>query len=460
MNERKTYTIINPATEEEIGQLPVMTQEEILGLVEKARQAQKDWAGMGLKRRLEILQACVDEITRNAEKIAQIAREETGKPFGLAMGEPYGITGRLDWLIENAEEILKDEEYSFESGLDGVIEHRPLGVVAVICPWNFPLAIAAGMFGPALVAGNTVVVKPSKETPYCMLEAAKCFKRAGLPEGVFNVITGTGAVGGQIVDAPIDMVSFTGSSEVGQRIRHALKDRFVPTALELGGNDPYLVLGEVDIDRVAQNCLDMATANCGQACCGVERVYVDETIADEFIAALKEKIARIPLATADSEEYEMGPLTTEEQLKTVMEQVDEAVAKGARILYGGKRIDRRGYFYEPTLVVDVDHSMSLMRDETFGPVISVMRVKSDEEAIELANDCEYGLSASVWCKDDARARSVASRIEAGTVWVNTSWSFENCMPWGGLKKSGVGRIMSKYGVLECTEMYAKYYGKG
>lgn len=458
MDQRKTYTIINPATEEAVGSLPVMEKEEIHAVVRKARSAQKEWERIGLKKRLAILKACSREIEKHADAIALTVQKETGKPFGLARVDPLGISGRLDYLVANAAGILSDEKFDFGPKLKGVIEHRARGVVAVICPWNFPLAIAAGMFGPALAAGNTVVVKPSKSTPFCMLEVEKHFARAGMPDGVFQVITGTGQAGAHLVEADINMVSFTGSSQIGQEIKTALKNRLIPVALELGGKDPYIVMGKVDIERVAQNCVDMAVSNNGQACCSVERVYVDEAIADRFIATLLEKIRAIKTAETNPDDYEIGPFTTEAQMKTVIGQVEDAVKQGARILHGGKRIARKGYFFQPTLVVDVNHSMRLMREETFGPVIPVMRVKTDEEAIALANDCEFGLSASVWCKNKKRALAISSRLEAGTVWVNTPWAFDNQMPWGGVKNSGFGRIMSKYGLLECCEIYAKYYG--
>ncbi|MGH9901902.1 MAG: aldehyde dehydrogenase family protein, partial [Pyrinomonadaceae bacterium] len=327
-----------------------------------------------------------------------------------------------------------------------------LGVVGIISPWNFPWAIPLGEVVMALVAGNSVVLKPSELTPLVGLKIGEVFRRAGLPEGLLEIVTGDGSTGAALAAAGVDKIMFTGSVATGRRVAEAAARRLTPVVLELGGKDPMIVLEDADLEAAASAAVWGAFANSGQACASVERCYVHESIALAFTARVVEKVKSLRQDVGTREGTDVGAMSSERQLRVVEEHVSEAVARGARVLAGGGRARgfERGSFYEPTVLAGVDHTMLVMREETFGPVLPLMTFETEEEAVRLANDSPYGLTASVWTRDTGRGRRVAARVEAGTVMVNEVLYTHGIAqtPWGGVKQSGLGRTHGRPGLLE------------
>jgi succinate-semialdehyde dehydrogenase/glutarate-semialdehyde dehydrogenase len=346
-------------------------------------------------------------------------------------------------------------------GRSSRVEYRPLGVVGIISPWNFPWAIPLGEIVMALMAGNTVVLKPSELTPLVALKIGDVFRRAGLPAGALEVVTGDGSTGAALVEADVDKLMFTGSVATGRRVAEAAAQRLIPVVLELGGKDPMLVLADADIEQAASAAVWGAFANSGQACASVERCYVHESVADEFLRRVVEKTRALRQGVGES--ADVGAMSSERQLQTVEEHVRDAVARGARVLTGGGRAPQRpeqdangqGFFHEPTVLTGVDHSMQAMREETFGPTLPVMVFQTEDEAIRLANDSPFGLTASVWTRDIRRGRKLAARIEAGTVMINEVLYTHGIAqtPWGGVKQSGLGRTHGRLGLLEMVAPY-------
>jgi succinate-semialdehyde dehydrogenase/glutarate-semialdehyde dehydrogenase len=362
----------------------------------------------------------------------------------------------MQYFARKSERMLRPEKidiglYGF-LGRSSVVEYRPLGVVGIISPWNFPWATPVGEVVMALMAGNSVVLKPSELTPLTGLKVGELFARAGLPGGVLEVVTGDGQTGAALVEAAPDKVMFTGSVPTGRRVAVAAARNLTPVVLELGGKDPMLVFEDADISAATEAAVWGAFANSGQACASVERCYVHESVAEEFTRRVVEKTRALKQAGGGAA-CDLGSMSSERQFRTVEEHVKDAVARGARVLAGGGRArgcSERGWFHEPTVLANVDHTMAVMREETFGPVLPVMTFRDEEEAVRLANDSVFGLTASVWTRDLRRGRRVASRIEAGTVMVNEVLYTHGIAqaPWGGVKQSGLGRTHGRLGLLE------------
>ena len=328
---------------------------------------------------------------------------------------------------------------------------RPLGVIGIISPWNFPLATPADEVVMALMAGNAVVLKPSELTPLIALKVEDLFNRAGLPAGLLNIATGDGSTGAALIDARVDKIMFTGSVATGKRVAEAAAKYLTPVVLELGGKDPMIVLEDADIENAARGAVWGAFANSGQACASVERCYVQESIAPEFIERVLAETRSLKQGPGTEDAVDVGAMSNERQLQIVVDHVNDAKQRGAQVLTGGQRgASLEGFFYEPTVLTNVDHHMAIMRDETFGPVLPVMTFKTEDEAVKLANDSVYGLTASVWTKNIARGRRIAERIEAGTVMVNEVVYTHGIAqtPWGGVKDSGYGRTHGRMGLLE------------
>ncbi|MCA1558113.1 MAG: aldehyde dehydrogenase family protein, partial [Acidobacteria bacterium] len=337
-------------------------------------------------------------------------------------------------------------------GRSSKIVYKPLGIVGIISPWNFPWAIPLGEVVMALMAGNAVVLKPSELSPLTGLKIGEIFKRAGLPDGLLQVVTGDGSTGAALVEAGVDKIMFTGSVATGKRVAEVAARRLMPVVLELGGKDPMIVLDDADIERAAHAAVWGAFANSGQACASVERCYVQTSVAPKFIERVVELTRALKQGAAESSD--IGSMSSERQLETVEEHVDDALAHGARaITGGGRRSDMGGAFYEPTVLVDVDHTMKVMREETFGPVLPVMTFEAEDEAVRLANDSVFGLTASVWTKNIGRGRRMALQIQAGTVMVNEVLYTHGIAqaPWGGVKESGLGRTHGRLGLLELVQ---------
>ncbi len=452
---------INPATLEVNREITANSPDEIPGLVTAAREAQKDWAAIGVEGRLEYMKKVRSWLVRNIDEVARVITLDNGKTLLESLNaEIYSSLDMLSFLIKDAAEILGAEKISnpiFQiARIKSENIFQPLGVVGIISPWNFPFAIPFTQSLMALTAGNAVIFKPAELTAYVGELIGDIFKKAGLPDGVFTVIQGSGAVLGEaMMDARLDKIAFTGSVPVGRHIMRRAAETLTPINLELGGKDPMIILEDADIERASSGAVWGAFLNAGQVCASVERVYVAEKIADRFIEAVVEKTKKLRVGNGLGHDVDMGPMINEKQLRLVESHIADACAKGARIAAGGKRReDLAGWFFEPTVITGADHSMDCVMEETFGPTMPVMRFSSVDEAVRLANDSRFGLTASVWSKDAARARAVAEKIVTGTVVINDcilTYGFAQC-PWGGVRESGIGRTHSAHGLIEFTSI--------
>jgi acyl-CoA reductase-like NAD-dependent aldehyde dehydrogenase len=451
---------MNPATGEILREFECAGEAEVQAAVERARSAQPAWAGLGVRRRVALLREFQRLLHPRKSKIAAIITSEAGKPCVEALlTEVLVVLDATRFLIENAYRFLRDEAVAHGNlamkTKAGYIVREPYGVIGIISPWNYPLSIPATESLAALVAGNAVVLKPSEFTSLTALQLASLLHEAGAPEDVFQVILGDGATGAALTHAAIDKLIFTGSVPTGRRIAQAAAARFLPVVLELGGKDPMLVLDDADLDVASSGAVWGAFVNAGQTCLSVERCYVQRNQYDAFLAACVRKAEQLRLGDGADAETDIGPLIHERQLRIVESHVQDAVACGARLLTGGRRRNDLGpNFYAPTVLADVTHDMRIMREESFGPVLPVMPFDTEEEAIRLANDSEYGLGASVWTRDRARGEALARRIQAGIVMVNDAVSCFGISeaPHGGVKASGIGRTHGRFGLEEMVRI--------
>ena len=453
---RREVISYDPATGEEVGRAPLSTPEDVARAVARAREAQKAWAALSFRERASFVMRAREVVLAEMEEIAALVSRESGKPPAEAVSmEIVPTLDLMQFFARKTERMLRPERidiglYNF-LGRTSTIEYRPLGVVGIISPWNFPWATPLDEVVMALMAGNAVVVKPSELTPLVGLKIADVFKRAGLPEGVLQVLTGDGSTGAALVDAGVDKVMFTGSVSTGRRVAEAAARKLIPVVLELGGKDPMIVFEDADLGAAVEAAVWGAFANSGQACASVERCYVHERVAEDFTSRVVEKVRTLKQGAGGDESADIGAMSSERQLHIVEEHVGEALKRGARALTGGARLDdKRGYFHKPTVLTGVDHTMTVMREETFGPVLPIMTFRDEHEAVRLANDSPFGLTASVWTRDIARGRRVARQIEAGTVMVNEVLYTHGIAqtPWGGVKQSGLGRTHGRLGLLE------------
>jgi acyl-CoA reductase-like NAD-dependent aldehyde dehydrogenase len=452
---RREVISYDPATGEEVGRAPLCSAEDVARAVARARGAQRAWAALSFRERASVVLRARAIVLAEMDEIAALVSRESGKPPAEAVSmEIVPTLDLMQFFARNTARMLRPERISIGLynllGRTSTIEYRPLGVVGIISPWNFPWATPLDEVVMALMAGNSVVVKPSELTPLVGLKIADVFERAGLPEGVLQVVTGDGTTGAALVDAGVDKVMFTGSVTTGRRVAEAAARRLIPVVLELGGKDPMIVFEDADLGAAVEAAVWGAFANSGQACASVERCYVHERVAEEFTSHVVEKVRTLKQG-AGEEGADIGAMSSERQLRTVEEHVGEALSRGARALTGGARLqDERGYFHEPTVLTGVDHTMTVMREETFGPVLPIMTFRDEQEAVRLANDSPFGLTASVWTRDIARGRRVASKIEAGTIMVNEVLYTHGIAqtPWGGVKQSGLGRTHGRLGLLE------------
>jgi len=456
---RKTVSI-NPATGEMFATFEPATGQEVSAAVARARSAQPSWNQIGVKRRARLLGNFQRLLQQRKSEVARIITRETGKPLveGL-VNEVLPVLDSARFAIDHAGEFLGEERVPHGNWAlktkSGRIRREPYGVIGIIAPWNYPLAIPATETVAALVTGNTVVLKPSELTSCTALALRDLLGEAGVPRDVFQVVVGDGITGSALVHSPIDKLLFTGSLRIGLEIAAAAASRLLPVVLELGGKDPMLVLADADLDVASSGAVWGAFTNAGQACLSVERCYVDRKLYQPFLAACVEKTRRLRVGDGEAPQIDVGPMIRERQLEMVESQVEDAVARGARVLVGGSRLQQLGAnFYAPTILADVTHQMRIMREETFGPVLPIMPFDSESEAVQLANDSEYGLGASVWTRDRRRGRRLAAEIQAGTVMVNDAVSCYGIAeaPHGGMKMSGVGRTHGRWGLEEMVRI--------
>ena len=447
---------INPGTGEELGRTPISSPAEIVNAVARARAAQPDWAKRSYKERGRVILKARDLLLNKVDELGLLVSQETGKPVSEAIAmEVVPTLDALYFLARKAERLLRPDKIDIgQYGLMGRssrIVYKPIGVVGIISPWNFPLATPAQEIVMALVAGNSVVLKPSELTTLTALKLGEIFREAALPPGLLEIVTGAGAVGASLIDARVDKIMFTGSVATGKRVAAAAAKHLTPVVLELGGKDPMIVLEDADIANAARGAVWGAFANSGQACASVERCYVQESVAPEFLAHVLAETTTLKQGVGTAPDTDVGSMTNERQLEIVEDHVADAVAHGAKVVSGGKRVaNSTGFFYPPTVLTNVNHTMKIMRDETFGPVLPVMTFKTEAEAVELANDSVFGLTASVWTNNIGRGRRLAEKVAAGTVMVNEVLYTHGIAqtPWGGVKESGYGRTHGRAGLLE------------
>ena len=453
-----TIEVHNPATGEVLASVPAITPGDVAELAKRARAAQSGWEALGFEGRGRVLRRAQRWVTDNSDRISRTISEESGKAYEDAqVAEVSYAASAFGFWAKHAPQYLADERVRSSSpfllGRKLVVRYAPVGVVGVIGPWNYPLTNSFGDCIPALAAGNSVILKPASLTPLTSLLMLEMLHECGMPEDVFQVAIGGGDVGSELIDH-VGFLMFTGSTEVGKKVMERAARTLTPVGLELGGKDPMIVLADADLERAANGAVYYSMQNGGQTCISVERVYVEEPVYDEFVRRVEEKMRALRQgAPGDPGSIDVGAVTSPAQVGVIDEHVKDAVAKGARVLTGGRRGDGPGDFYEPTLLVDVDHSMEAMREETFGPTLPVMKVRDAEEALRLANDSPYGLQASVWTKDAAKGERLARRLESGVATVNDAQInyFALELPMGGWKASGLGSRHGAGGIRKYTK---------
>ena len=462
----------NPATGEEVGRVGISTREEVEAAVERSRDVFHKWKTTGFAERKQLIMRARDVILAEMEGIARLISAESGKPFGEAIAmEIAPVLDLMQWVARGAKKMLRPRRVDIGSyrlfGRSSRIVYPPLGVVAIIPAWNYPFSIPLGEAAMALMAGNSVVIKPSEITPLVGLKIGEIFEKAGAPDGLVQILSGAGETGAAIVDAAPDKIMFTGSVATGKKIAAAAAKNLTSVVLELGGKDPMIVFEDANLEIAAGAAVWGAFCNSGQSCSSVERLYVHESVAEKLTKLIVEKTKQLKQGVDDSEDVSIGAMSSERQIRVVEEHVEAFREAGARIETGGQRnadipvrvldaADRNvrvPLFYEPTVISGATNDMLPMREETFGPTLPVATFRTEEEVIALANDSEFGLTASVWTRDGSRARRVAERIEAGTVCINEVLYTHGIgqTPWGGFKNSGRGRTHGIEGLMELVQ---------
>jgi acyl-CoA reductase-like NAD-dependent aldehyde dehydrogenase len=451
---------VNPATGEILRELQCVGAIEVQAAVARAHAAQSAWAALDVRRRIGVLREFQRRLQERKSAIAEAITREAGKPVAEALTtEVLVVLDAARFLIDNAYRLLRDEPVphgNLATKLKrGYLVREPYGVVGIVSPWNYPFSIPATETLAALVAGNAVVLKPSEFTSLVALELASLLHEAGVPPDIFQIVVGDGATGTALIHSPIDKLVFTGSVATGKRIAGAAAERLLPVMLELGGKDAMLVLDDADLDVASSAAVWGAFVNAGQTCLSVERCYVHRSLYEPFLKACVDKTKKLRVGPGLDSNTDVGPMIHERQLRIVESHVDDAVARGARIVTVGSRLRELGAnFYQPTVLADVTHEMRIMREETFGPVLPVMAFDSDDEAVRLADDSDFGLAASVFTRDNARGERLARRIRAGTVMVNDVVSCFGISeaPHGGVKSSGIGRAHGRFGLEEMVRL--------
>lgn len=443
--------VINPATEDIIKEIPEDTRETLDGKLLRLRSAQKGWLSNSLVDRIGVIQNFSGLLEKNTGLLSQLLTSEVGKPLQQSRNEIAGARQRIQWMTENATRYLSDEVMSDGGGMREVITYEPLGVVCNISAWNYPYLVGTNVFIPALLAGNGILYKPSEYATLTGLEIERLLKKAGVPEDIFHIAVGGKSVGELLLQMEFDGYFFTGSFSTGKYIYEKVSAKMVPCQCELGGKDPLYVADDItDIKAVAAGTADGAFYNNGQSCCAVERIYVHEKVYDKYVEAFVEEVKGYKRGGPGEQGIYIGPLTRKEHLDYLDSQIKDSVKRGAVIETGGKRITGTGFYFEPTVLTNVNHTMMVMREESFGPVIGIMKVTSDEEAIRLMADTDYGLTASVYSADENRATGILKKLNTGTGYWNCCDRVSAALPWSGRNHSGIGATLSHVGLRAFT----------
>jgi succinate-semialdehyde dehydrogenase/glutarate-semialdehyde dehydrogenase len=446
--------VLNPATRETLGGIPNMGAAETRRAIDAAAGAMPAWAARTAKDRSLILRRWFDLMLANQDDLAILMTAEQGKPLAESKGEISYAASFIEWFAEEGKRLYGDIIPGHQPDKRIMVLRQPVGVVAAITPWNFPSAMITRKAGPALAAGCTMVLKPATLTPYSALALAELAARAGIPAGVFNVVTGSAAaIGGEMTgNAKVRKLTFTGSTEVGKKLMSQCAATMKKLSLELGGNAPFIVFDDADLDAAVQGAIASKYRNTGQTCVCANRLLVQDGVYDTFAAKLKEAVGRLRVGDGLAGVTDQGPLIDANAVAKVEEHIADALSKGARVALGGKRHALGGTFFEPTILTGVTPSMLVAREETFGPIAPLFRFKTESEAVAMANDTEFGLAAYLYTRDLARSWRVSEAIEYGIVGLNTGIISTEVAPFGGIKESGTGREGSKYGILDYTEI--------
>jgi succinate-semialdehyde dehydrogenase/glutarate-semialdehyde dehydrogenase/succinyl-CoA reductase len=445
LNEGKVKTI-NPATEEVLNEYKIMTKEQINDKVKKAQITFQDWKKDASKR-TDLLHDFANQLRKDKENLAKRATNEMGKAIKEARSEVEKCAWAMEYYADNGQ-ILSTDEVVNTDARKTVIRFQPIGVIGSIMPWNFPYWQALRFAAPSLMIGNTIVLKPASATMQCGIEIEKTFDRVGLPDGVFQTLVGDSSIAESLIDSDINAVTFTGSIPVGAKVAQRATSQIKKIVLELGGSDPFIVCEDADIEKASNGAIKGRFINCGQSCIASKRFIVVKSVANEFIEKFVQKAEKLKVGDPLSDDTDIGPLVNASGLKKIDSQVKESVKQGAEVLTGGEQIGRKGYFYRPTVLRNVNPKMQIAQEEVFGPVAPIIVAGDEVEAIQLANDSEYGLGASIWTQDLDNAERLSSSVESGIVSVNNVVASDPRVPFGGVKKSGFGRELSRYGMLE------------
>ena len=452
--EGKTVPVTNPATGELLGTVPNMGAAEARRAIEAANAAWPAWRAKTAKERSAVLRKWADLMVANQEDLAIIMTAEQGKPLAESRGEIVYAASFIEWFAEEGRRVYGDTIPGHQADKRIVVIKQPVGVCAAITPWNFPAAMITRKAGPALAVGCTMVSKPASATPFSALALAELAERAGVPKGVFSVVTGgSGPIGGELTGNPlVRKITFTGSTEIGKKLIAQAASTVKKVSMELGGNAPFIVFDDADLDAAADGAIASKYRNAGQTCVCANRILVQDKVYDAFAAKLAERVAKFKVGNGMEPGVTIGPLIDDAAVKKVEEHVADAVAKGAKVILGGKPHPLGGRFFEPTILADVTPAMKVTKEETFGPVAPLFHFKTEEEAIRMANDTEFGLASYFYARDQSRVWRVSEGLEYGIVGINTGLISTAEAPFGGMKESGLGREGSKYGIDEYLEI--------
>jgi len=439
--------IINPATEKTIARVKKDTHKSVERKYESLKKGQAFWASLSLENRIQPIARFYDLLDEQKDELAKTLSSEMGKPLQQSYNELNGARNRLRFFIDHSAKYLADEWMMPDGLTREKIVYEPLGVIANISAWNYPYLVGINVFIPALIGGNAVLYKPSEYSTLTGLHIQRLLHLAGIPENCFQAVIGKADVGEYLLDLPLNGYYFTGSYRTGKYIAQRVAPKLVPVQLELGGKDPLYVMDDVeDIENVAAAALEGVVYNNGQSCCAVERIYVHENVYDRFLKAYIEQAKLLKSGDPMEATTSIGPLAREEQRDFLVSQIEDAVDKGAKLAFGGRILKKKGYFFEPAVLINVNHKMKIMTEESFGPVVGIQKVGSDEEATALMLDTEYGLTAAVYSRNFERAEAVMKKMQSGTVYWNCCDRVSATVPWSGRKHSGVGSTLSYQGI--------------